>query len=124
MHELDADGAGIDAARGLGFVAGHIQLRMRQRLEVVERIEIGLKISPAAERIHHPFQLLAVNVHHYGGQGWKLLASPRSVQAGREPGANSLGHNGPILMILLFKIPYRPDGCNLRGIAGGRRFSI
>jgi hypothetical protein len=29
----------------------------------------------------------------------------------------NLGAPGPILIILLFKIPYRPDGCNLREIA-------
>ena len=54
-----------------------IEFGMDQRGEVPQGIEIGLQITPAAERIHHAFQLFAVNVHQYSGQGWQT-PRPRS----------------------------------------------
>ena len=66
VHELDADAAAVDAARGISFVAGDVQFGMAERREVAERIEVGLQVSPAAERVEHAFLLLAVNIHHYG----------------------------------------------------------
>ena len=69
MHELDADGAAVDAAGGVGFFAFEVEVGLSQRREVPDGIEIGLEITPAAERVHHAFQLLAVNIHQCGGQG-------------------------------------------------------
>ena len=71
MHELHADAAAVNAARGIGYLAGYVQLRMAERGKVPQRIEIGLKIAPAAERVHNALLFLAVNVwlYRYSGQG-------------------------------------------------------
>jgi hypothetical protein len=69
VHEFHADAAAVSAPRLVGNVAGNLQVRMRLRGEMSQRIEVGLKITPAAERVQNAFLLLAVNIHHYGGQG-------------------------------------------------------
>src|SRR5271167_281543 len=76
VHELDADAAGVNAASGVGYFASEVQLGMRERGKVSQRIEIRLKVSPAAERVQHALLLLAVNVQHYSGQS---LNSSRAV---------------------------------------------
>ena len=68
MHELHADAAGINLPRGVGSTATDVKLGVRKGLEVPQRVEVCLKVSPAAERIDHALLLLAVNIHHYGGQ--------------------------------------------------------
>jgi hypothetical protein len=63
MHELNSDAAGIDATGCIGRIAGNVQFGMRERGKMPERIEIGLKVTPASERVHHAFLLFAVNAH-------------------------------------------------------------
>ncbi len=51
VHELRADGAAIDFARAVGLRAADSQLGVIKTGKVTERIEVGLQVSPAAEKI-------------------------------------------------------------------------
>ena len=68
VHELGADGAAINAPRGVRLVPRDFEIGMSQGGEMACWIEIGLQKTPAAERVHDAFQLLAVNIHQNSGQ--------------------------------------------------------
>jgi hypothetical protein len=51
MHEFGADRAAVDRPRRLRIGSLHLQLGVLQRLQPAERVEVGLQIAPAAERI-------------------------------------------------------------------------
>ena len=51
MHELGANRAAIDLARGVRFRAGDVEFGQGDRLQIAQRIEIRLKVSPAAEGV-------------------------------------------------------------------------
>ena len=51
VHELGADGAAIDFAGAVRVRAADSQLGVVKRRKVAEWIEVGLQVSPAAEKI-------------------------------------------------------------------------
>ena len=51
VHELDADCAAIDFARRVGVGARDGELGKLDRLQIAQRIEIRLKVAPAAEGV-------------------------------------------------------------------------
>ncbi len=73
VHELDADGAGVDAAGFAGELAFDLQFRLRLRLEETERIEIGFEVSPVAEGVEHAFALEAGRLHEAGQNSWRRI---------------------------------------------------
>src|SRR6516225_5864833 len=78
VHELNTDAAAVDATASVGYITVEIQFRMGNGCEMSQRIEFGLQVTPASERVHGPFQFLAVNIHQYGGQGWQTPRLPAS----------------------------------------------
>ena len=53
VHELRADGAAVDAAGFFGEFAFDPQAGMRHGRQKSERVEIGLQVSPVAERVEY-----------------------------------------------------------------------
>ena len=54
VHELSADRPAVDPPPTLRVLpAGGLEIRMDERLDATERIEIGLQITPAPERVAH-----------------------------------------------------------------------
>ena len=57
VHELDADGAAINAPGLLRDFAFGRQFGVRLRPEKAERIEVRLEVSPVAEQLKNAFTL-------------------------------------------------------------------
>src|SRR5258706_16221378 len=61
VHELHANGSTIVAASVFGHRASQFrQIRLRERTEKAERIEISLVVSPTAERVEDTLALRTV----------------------------------------------------------------
>ena len=57
VHEVGADGAAVDFAGLFRDGARDLQVRIFERFEDLERIEVGFEIAVAAEQVENPFAL-------------------------------------------------------------------
>ncbi len=67
VHEFRADGAAVDAARFFGGFTGEVcKVRLLERAEEAERVEISLEIAPAAKGVEDPLAVVGVG-RFFGG---------------------------------------------------------